>query len=188
MAPYEEQGKEMTNEIAVQIEDEEENISHNSTCTVGRMVKEKDIQVDLLDPLIKESEDKLVQLMALYEEQGNKMTKDIVVQIEDEEREQNMVKEKVPQVETLDPLMKETQDKLALWINSYKETLIPLKKHKKIVRDLCRRWEQYINKFKGEHKNTVVEMQKKVTMMENEKKKLGQLMDGVLSCKAPSRN
>lgn len=51
--------KKHTHDTVVQIEDEEPDISHNSTYTIGRMVEEKAIQVDILNLLIKSAKDKL---------------------------------------------------------------------------------------------------------------------------------
>jgi len=56
--------------------------------------------------------------------------------------------------------------------------------HENLIRDLCNTWEEYINKVEGKHKNTMVELQSKVNKMENDKKQLGQIVDGVLSYKA----
>lgn len=64
IASYEEEGKKLTQDTFVQTEDEEPDIAHNSSCTKGRMVKEKAIQVEIPDPLIKVKKDKLAQLIA----------------------------------------------------------------------------------------------------------------------------
>lgn len=52
-------GKKHTHDIVVRTKDEEPNIAQSYTCTIGRMVEENVIHLDILDPLIEELEDKL---------------------------------------------------------------------------------------------------------------------------------
>lgn len=114
MVSFEEHGKKLTKGTTVKIEDHEPDITKNYTCKAGRIVDKNDIQSEIPNPLIMEVMDKLAKLMGLYEEKGNKPTKDIFVQTNAQELEQKKVEEKVLKVETPNPLMKATKDKLAM--------------------------------------------------------------------------
>lgn len=95
------------------------------------------------------------EIIVQIEDQEPKMkvTISIVVEIEDQELNMKLAKDIVFQTEDEEP-----KEKLALCIPSYKEKLIPFHLHENLICDLCKTWEEYINKVEAKHKNTMIEL------------------------------
>lgn len=158
-------GKKQIVDIVVQTEDQKPEMKLTKSTTV--QTKKQELQMKLTKEMVVQTEEQEPKMkLSKDREPDVKLTKEVVVQIEGEEE----------------------KDKLVPCIPSYKGKLIPFHLNENLIRDLSKTWEEYINKVEGEHKNTVAKLQRKVKKMENDKKQQGQIMDGVLSCSAPSTN